>query len=504
MANTECLFHMPLRVHDTRRREKVPFKTMEPGKVSMYVCGVTVYDNCHLGHARCYLAFDLIHRWLESSGFDVHYVQNFTDIDDKIIKRANETGDDWRKLVDANIAGYYEDMDALNILRADDYPRCTDYVDDMIRITQDLIDKDHAYQAKDGVYFHVESAPDKYGQLTGQNIDAVRSGAGGELMILVRAREITRISHCGKQLNRDEPTWDSPWGPGRPGWHIECTAMSLDHFGQQFDIHGGGHDLRFPHHEAEIFQGECHTGCSPIVHHWLHNGFVNIDGEKMSKSLGNFWTIKDILQQVDAMVLRFALINAHYRSPIDMNETLLKDAERNYNRVLECYISALKGMTSKSPVSLPQPDITSQQPLIKSLAMLEKMGEGFAMAMDDDFNSRDAVAKVLGGVREITKVMASGLDESDKDAFAHYAVDWLEESAGAVLGILPTREFALLEPEEDPRKAEIAPRVEELLVERSKARANKDWAKADEIRDELKSMGVVVTDSADGPTWELI
>ena len=205
------------------------------------------------------------------------------------------------------------------------------------------------------------------------------------------------------------------------------------------------------------------------MHHWLHNGFVNIDGEKMSKSLGNFWTIKDILQQVDAMVLRFALINAHYRSPIDMNETLLKDAERNYNRVLECYISALKGMTSKSPVSLPQPDITSQQPLIKSLAMLEKMGEGFAMAMDDDFNSRDAVAKVLGGVREITKVMASGLDESDKDAFAHYAVDWLEESAGAVLGILPTREFALLEPEEDPRKAELAPRVEELLVE--------DWSK---------------------------
>ena len=192
---------MPLRVHDTRRREKVPFQTLEPGKVSMYVCGVTVYDNCHLGHARCYLSFDLIHRWLESSGFDVHYVQNFTDIDDKIIKRANETGEDWRKLVEENIAGYYEDMDALNILRADDYPRCTEYVDDMIRITEDLIAKGHAYAAEDGVYFDVESAPEKYGQLTGQNIDAVRSGAGGRVDDTGSGKKTTKISHYGKRQN---------------------------------------------------------------------------------------------------------------------------------------------------------------------------------------------------------------------------------------------------------------------------------------------------------------
>jgi cysteinyl-tRNA synthetase len=278
----------------------------------------------------------------------------------------------------------------------------------------------------------------------------------------------------------------------------------MDYFGAQFDIHGGGHDLRFPHHEAEIFQGECHTGCSPVVHHWLHNGFVNIDGEKMSKSLGNFWTISDILKSVDAMVLRFALINAHYRSPIDMNESLLKDAERNYNRVLECYINSLKAMTSKSPVSLPTPDITSPQPLIKSLAMLEKMGEGFAKAMDDDFNSREAVAKVLGAVREISKTLSSGLDDRDKDAFAHYSVDWLEETAGSVLGILPSREFALLEPEEDPRKEQITSQVEALLVERAKARETKDWAKADQIRDQLTEMGVVVVDSADGPTWDLV
>ena len=494
---------MPIRLHDTRRREKVNFTTLEHGKVSMYVCGVTVYDRCHLGHARCYLAFDLIHRWLEASGYDVHYVQNFTDIDDKIIARANELNGDWKALVDQNIQTYYEDMDALNILRADDYPRCTEYVDDMIRITQDLIDKEHAYVADDGVYFDVESAPEKYGQLTGQSIDAVRSGAGGRVGDTGSGKRDHKDFALWKAAKPEEPTWDSPWGPGRPGWHIECTAMSMDYFGKEFDIHGGGHDLRFPHHEAEICQGECHTGHSPVVHHWLHNGFVNIDGEKMSKSLGNFWTIRDILTKVDAMVLRFALINAHYRSPIDMNEALLNDAERNYNRLLECYVNALKARGDGTPVALPQPEITSSQPLARSLGMLEKMGEGFAKAMDDDFNSREAVAKVLGMVRDISKTMTMDLDEADRSAFAHYSVDLLEETAGRVLGVLPSQEVALAEPEEDPRKAEIADQVEALLVQRAEARANKDWSLADSIRDQLNELGVVVTDTASGPEWDL-
>ncbi len=495
---------MPIRMHDTRRREKVNFTTLEPGKVSMYVCGVTVYDRCHLGHARCYLAFDLIHRWLEASGYDVHYVQNFTDIDDKIIHRANEIGGDWKALVDENIESYYEDMDALNILRADDYPRCTEYVDEMIRITQDLIDKEHAYAADDGVYFDVESAPEKYGQLTGQSIDAVRSGAGGRVGDTGSGKRDHKDFALWKAAKPGEPTWDSPWGPGRPGWHIECTAMSMDYFGKEFDIHGGGHDLRFPHHEAEICQGECHTGHSPVVHHWLHNGFVNIDGEKMSKSLGNFWTIRDILSKVDAMVLRFALINAHYRSPIDMNEALLNDAERNYNRLLACYVACLKAMEHPSPVALPTPDLASPMPLATSLGLLEKMGEGFAKAMDDDFNSREAVAKVLGMVREITKVLATYMEAADRNAFAHYAVDLLEETAGRVLGVLPVQDVALAEPEEDPRKAEIADEVEALLRQRSEARANKDWGLADTIRDQLNDLGVVVTDTASGPEWDLV
>jgi cysteinyl-tRNA synthetase len=462
-----------------------------------------VYDRCHLGHARCYLAFDLIHRWLEASGYDVHYVQNFTDIDDKIIQRAKELDGDWKALVDQNIQTYYEDMDALNILRADDYPRCTEYVDDMIRITQDLIEKDHAYVADDGVYFDVESAPEKYGQLTGQSIDAVRSGAGGRVDATGSGKRDHKDFALWKAAKPEEPTWDSPWGPGRPGWHIECTAMSMDYFGKEFDIHGGGHDLRFPHHEAEICQGECHTGHSPVVHHWLHNGFVNIDGEKMSKSLGNFWTIRDILTKVDAMVLRFALINAHYRSPIDMNEALLNDAERNYNRLLECYVNALKARGDGTPVALPNPDLASSQPLARSLGMLEKMGEGFAKAMDDDFNSREAVAKVLGMVRDISKTMAIDLDDADRSAFAHYSVDLLEETAGRVLGVLPSRDIALAEPEEDPRKTEIADQVESLLVQRAEARNNKDWPLADSIRDQLSDLGVVVTDTASGPEWDL-
>ena len=231
-------------------------------------------------------------------------------------------------------------------------------------------------------------------------------------------------------------------------------------------------DLRFPHHEAEIFQGECHTGHSPVVHHWLHNGFVNIDGEKMSKSLGNFWTIRDILTKVDAMVLRFALINAHYRSPIDMNEALLNDAERNYNRLLECYVAALKAQGDGPTVHLPHPDVASPHPLARATGLLEKMGEGFARAMDDDFNSREAVAKVLGMVREISKTLAVDMDVADRQAFAAYAVDLLEETAGRVLGVLPSQDMALAEPEEDPRKAAIADQVEALLVQRSEARAS--------------------------------
>ena len=493
---------MPLRVHDTRRKDKVVFSTINPGVVNMYVCGVTVYDLCHLGHARCYLSFDLIHRWLEKSGYDVNYVQNFTDIDDKIINRANESGADWKQLVEDNIQTYYDDMDSLNILRADSYPRCTEYVDDMIQIISDLIEKGNAYSSDDGVYFSVESAPEKYGDLTGQNIDAVRGGAGGRVEGTGSGKRDHKDFALWKAAKPGEPTWESPWGLGRPGWHIECTAMSMDAFGEQFDIHGGGHDLIFPHHEAEIFQGECHTGCSPVVHHWLHNGFVNIDGEKMSKSLGNFWTIKEILEKVDPMVLRFALINAHYRSPIDMNEQLLKDAEKNYNRLISVYKAALE-LAGDNSTPLPEGDVMSQVPIVRSLGLLEKMAQGFAIAMDDDFNSREAVAKVLGALKEMSKMLSS-LEGDDLGAYAIHCVEWLEDTAGDVLGVLPAREIVLAEPEEDPRRSEIAEQVESLIAKRTDARVAKDWVLADSIRDQLNELGVVVTDTDEGPIWDLI
>ena len=492
---------MPLRVYDTRRREKVDFSTMNPGVVNMYVCGVTVYDSCHLGHARCYLSFDLIHRWLEKSGYDVNYVQNFTDIDDKIINRALELGVDWKDLVDQNIDAYYRDMDSLNILRADSYPRCTEYVDKMITIISDLISKGNAYVADDGVYFSVESAPQKYGTLTGQSIDAVRSGAGGRVDDTGLGKRDHKDFALWKAAKPDEPTWDSPWGIGRPGWHIECTAMSMDAFGDQFDIHGGGHDLLFPHHEAEIFQGECHTGCEPVVHHWLHNGFVNVDGEKMSKSLNNFWTIKDIVDELNPLVLRLSLINAHYRSPIDMNRQLLDSAEKNHLRLCSVYKASLELM-GENTVRLPVGDIQSEVPIVKSLGLLEKMAQGFAKAMDDDFNSREAFAKVLGALREMSK-MLSELEGDDLEAYSLHCVEWLEDTAGSVLGILPSREEALAEPEEDPRKSEIANQVEELIARRTKARSEKDWDAADSIRDELSSLGVVVKDTPEGPIWDL-
>jgi cysteinyl-tRNA synthetase len=261
--------------------------------------------------------------------------------------------------------------------------------------------------------------------------------------------------------------------------------------------------LRFPHHEAEIFQSECHTGHAPLAGYWLHNGFVNIDGEKMSKSLGNFWTIRDIIQKVDPLVLRLALVNAHYRSPIDMNEQLLNDAQRNHARILQVYEAALRMATEGRQHTLPSPDLSSADPLVKSLGLLERLAEGFAQAMDDDFNSREAVAKVLAATKQLQHLMTLGSDEQDKRAIATYAKGWLEETAGDILGILPSPDVLLAEPEEDPRKAQIAEQVEALLIERSEARANKDWGQADAIRDQLNELGVVVTDTADGPVWDL-
>jgi cysteinyl-tRNA synthetase len=462
---------MTLRVYDTRSREKRKLSTLEDGKVRMYVCGITPYSSSHLGHARCYLAFDMVHRWLEASGYDVDYVQNFTDIDDKILDISNSEGVEYSVVANRNIGEYLEVMDAMNVLRADHYPRVTESIPEIIDMVSTLVDKGHAYVGDDGVYFEIDTAPEKFGQLTGQTLEMVRAGAGGRVEDTGSGKRDHRDFALWKRVKPSEPSWDSPWGAGRPGWHIECSAMSLKHFGEQFDIHGGGHDLRFPHHEAEIFQSECCTGSDPVVGYWMHNGFVNVDGEKMSKSLGNFWTIRDAFEHHAPLALRYALLSVPYRNPIDLTPEFLGDAAIHYDRLVEAYGTSLSSDT-------------------KSDSDLSGASERFTAAMDDDFNTRAAIIEVQGVVSSST-----GSD----------VAVWLEEHAGNILGLLPSSdEIRSGLAQADSARAKVAERVESLLAEREVARKSSDWGRADEIRDELVSIGVLVEDGPDGSIWHLI
>ena len=461
---------MPLRVYDTRSREKRELSTLEDGRVSMYVCGITPYSPSHLGHARCYLAFDVVHRWLEASGYDVNYVQNFTDIDDKILDISDSEGVDYSVVANRNIDDYLEAMDTMNVLRADHYPRVTETIPEIIDMISTLEGKGHAYVGDDGVYFEIDTAPGKFGQLTGQTLEMVRAGAGGRVADTGSGKRDHRDFALWKLAKPGEPSWESPWGDGRPGWHIECSAMSLNHFGEQFDIHGGGHDLRFPHHEAEIFQSECCTESEPVVGYWMHNGFVNVDGEKMSKSLGNFWTIRDAFEHHEPLALRYALLSVPYRNPIDLTPEFLEDATTHFNRLVGAYGDSLSSDS-------------------ESGTDLSGASERFAAAMDDDFNTRAAMIEI--------QAVVSSANGSD-------VAVWLERHAGEVLGLLPPSKDVMAGlAQADSARAEVAGRVDALLAERESARDSKDWVRADEIRDEIASMGVVVEDGPDGPTWRL-
>ena len=461
---------MPLRVYDTRSREKRELSTLEDGRVSMYVCGITPYSPSHLGHARCYLAFDVVHRWLEASGYDVDYVQNFTDIDDKILDISDSEGVDYSVVANRNIDDYLEAMDTMNVLRADHYPRVTETIPEIIDMISTLEGKGHAYVGDDGVYFEIDTAPGKFGQLTGQTLEMVRAGAGGRVADTGSGKRDHRDFALWKLAKPGEPSWESPWGDGRPGWHIECSAMSLNHFGEQFDIHGGGHDLRFPHHEAEIFQSECCTESEPVVGYWMHNGFVNVDGEKMSKSMGNFWTIRDAFEHHEPLALRYALLSVPYRNPIDLTPEFLEDAATHFNRLVGAYGDSLSSDS-------------------ESGTDLSGASERFAAAMDDDFNTRAAMIEI--------QAVVSSANGSD-------VAVWLERHAGEVLGLLPPSEDVMAGlAQADSARAEVADRVDALLAERESARDSKDWARADEIRDEIASRGGVVEDGPDGPTWRL-
>ena len=476
---------MALRVYDTRSRAKRDFEPHVPDKVRIYACGITPYSPSHLGHARQAIAFDVITRWLRHSGYDVHYVTNFTDIDDKIIAAANEQGVDFSQVAETNIADYYTVMDAMNVLRADVYPRVSETLPEIIDMVEILIEKGHAYVGNDGVYFDIDSAPEKYGQLTGQTLEMVRAGAGGRVAETGSGKRDHRDFALWKLAKSGEPSWASPWGEGRPGWHIECSAMSLKHLGETFDIHGGGADLLFPHHEAEIFQSECCLGIEPVVKYWLHNGLINVDGEKMSKSLENFWTISDTFEHVDPLSLRYALLNAPYRQPIEFNMAMLEESEKHYERMIAVYGAALVAAGSAAWAGCDT---------------LEAASERFTAGMNDDFNSRTAMVEVQAVVRELRALLDKGTDAELIAA----GVGWLDEFAGDILGLLPAEETVRASVAQgEGARSDLASIVEPLLEQRAAARAASDWTRADEIREELNALGVVVEDSPDGPVWRL-
>jgi cysteinyl-tRNA synthetase len=458
-----------LKIYNTLARDKQVFVPLQPGKVSMYVCGMTVYDYCHVGHARMMMAFDIVYRWLKVSGYDVTYVRNITDIDDKIIKRAVENGETITALTTRFIAAMDEDTAALGILQPDVAPRATDYVPQMLSIIEKLEAKDLAYRGVDGdVNYAVRQFPG-YGKLSGKSLDDLRAGERVDVNTGKRDPLDFVLWKAGKEAEPLEAKWASKWGVGRPGWHIECSAMSCAVLGEHFDIHGGGADLQFPHHENEIAQSEGAFG-APLANYWIHNGFVRVDNEKMSKSLGNFFTIRDVLKQYDAEVVRFFIVRAHYRSPLNYSDAHIDDAKGALKRLY----TALAGI-----------DLGAE-------AFAVDWDEAHAVrlrdAMDDDFNTPLAVAALFD--------LASEVNRSKSVADARQ----LKALAG-VLGLLTRSPQAFLQAGSPTGSALDAAAIEDAIARRAAAKKAKNFAAADAIRGELTAAGVILEDKADGTTW---
>ncbi|MCB1909080.1 MAG: cysteine--tRNA ligase [Rhodocyclaceae bacterium] len=456
-----------LEIFNTLTRRKEVFRPIEAGKVRMYVCGMTVYDYCHLGHARVMVVFDMVARWLRASGFALTYVRNITDIDDKIIRRAVENGESIHALTDRFIAAMHADADALGVLRPDQEPRATDHVGDMLELISVLEDKGLAYQASSrDVCFAVRSFAG-YGRLSGKALDDLRAGERVEVAEGKHDPLDFVLWKHAKPGEPDDARWASPWGEGRPGWHIECSAMSGRLLGTHFDIHGGGQDLQFPHHENEIAQSEGAHGS--FVNYWMHNGFVRVDDEKMSKSLGNFFTIRDVLERYDAEVVRFFMLRAHYRSPLNYADALLDDARHALTRLY----TALRNVPPTAAVA----DFESPA------------GARFRAAMDDDFNTPEAVAVLFELAGEVNR----GGDP---------AVAGQLRALAGVLGLLQRDPVAFLQAETGDGGGDwSATRIEALIGERAAAKKARDYARADAIRDTLAGAGIVLEDSAGGTSW---
>lgn len=459
-----------LKLYNSLTRHKEAFQPLTPGQVKLYVCGVTIYDYCHIGHARTYVAFDVVVRYLRYLGYEVTFVRNITDVDDKIIQRAAENNEDIDDLTQRFARYMHEDFAALNLTEPDIEPRVTTHMPEIIELIENLVAKKHAYVQDNGdVLFDVSSFKN-YGQLSGQNLEQLQAGS----RVSVDSDKQDPLDFVlWKHAKADEPSWDSPWGKGRPGWHIECSAMNGKHLGKHFDIHGGGSDLMFPHHENEVAQSCC-AHDTPYVNYWMHSGMVQVNEEKMSKSLGNFFTIREVLKQYDAESVRFFLLSGHYRSQLNYSEDHLNQARSGLERLY----TALRDI----------------QPTTPEAEMRESFDPRFKSALDDDFNVPEAMSVLFDVARDMNR-------QRDKNADLAAQLGGLLVEYGAVLGILqqPAEQF-LQEAGASSEDVDVQ-RVEALITERNRARTEKDWAAADAARDALTEMGIVLEDGAQGTRW---
>ncbi len=467
-----------MKIYNTMTRKKEEFIPLEEGKVKMYVCGPTVYNFIHLGNARPFTVFDTLRRYFEYRGFDVTYVQNFTDVDDKIINRSKEEGIPPEEVSEKYIKEYFTDCDGLGIKRATVHPQVTDNISQIITFIQELIDKGFAYEADGDVLFRTRKFDD-YGKLSHQNIEELELGA----RIGVDEKKEDPLDFVlWKAKKEGEPGWSSPWGEGRPGWHIECSVMSNRYLGSTIDIHAGGQDLQFPHHENEIAQSECRSG-HEFARYWMHNGYINVDGEKMSKSLGNFFTVRDISKVYDLGLVRFFLLSTHYRNPVNFSDTILEQSKAGLERLTNARDKA-EFILSTSKV-----DSMSEEESSK-VSSLEEFKTKFIDAMDDDLNTADAISAIF----ELAKFMNQNIYEDSSKEFVQRCLDMFNELTG-VLNIAG---------KSSELDNDLVNKVEELIKKRSEAKKNKDFTLADQIREELSSMGIAIEDTRQGVKWKKI
>lgn len=478
---------MTLRVYNTLTKQKEEFVPAEPGRVKMYVCGVTPYNHPHIGNARPFITWDVVKRYMEKRGYKVTHIQNFTDVDDKIIKAANTEKVSWDVIANRYISSYFEVMDKLNIQRAEVYPRVSEHMTEIIEMVQKLVDNGSAYVVDGDVYYAVEKFTG-YGKLSGRSLDDMKAGA----RVGVDERKTHPMDFAlWKSAKPGEPAWESPWGQGRPGWHIECSAMSLKYLGNSFDFHGGGSDLIFPHHENEIAQSEAYTGQEPFVKYWLHNGFITVNEEKMSKSLGNFFLVKDILDHYPPEVLRFFILATHYRSPLDFSDERLSEAGRSLER-LKTAAENIRQMSSLSGGAA-----SDQSAVLRQAA--DKAEKDFYDAMDDDFNTALAISVMFGLAKEINiyhAAVSAGKIQHDADVFT--AVCNTYTLMADILGLVFAKnDEAMSDADELVNKL-----MDIILDMRQDARKKKDWGTADKIRDGLGAVGIVIEDSPQGVRWK--